>query len=708
MPQGRDHIYFLMDSANRFYYVSNGQVLVSTSPKPLQATPDGWRNIQITNQRNQKYFAVDRAFSLPLEFVKDGAQILKYLYYNRGIEEKVFLAIAKQQLYIDDTHYGYYYTLLYKGEIDFLNFQHDGPKVTANIMEGGIVKLIKANENTNYEVEVDIDEAVNVKMDGVKLKQKASYLITNGSLSNDLGGHTIDCTLLGNEAISSIGAESQTRIAVTNTISALWNTGQVFLQTGAAEAQITIEWDFKVTPQLAAGIGAIFGTFIAFQIHVLESDSSRYLVPELAPSGTNIQQKGGGDPLLLYNQEQHFQGSLTITVPANTRSVLYMTANNLRDLTYFTYSNEGTLNIQYTYTHPTTYIKALRPFKLLSDIIYKLTEGQYTVASDTLAEYQDIVVTCGDAIRGIEGAKIKTTLYNFFQAFNTVIGVGLGMVGNQLRFEKKSYWVDYSDPIDLGEVKNLKISPATDYIYNNIKIGYPEQEYEDVNGRQEFNNTHEYLLPVTRVAKTLEMVSPYRADCYGIEFTRINLNGKSTTDDKSDNDVFLIHIKDAPIEENGMTVYELDRELNNGATGLLEADSVFNLYLTPKHCLLRNGNYLHSLFYKQENKYIRFQTTEKNASVVTDVTENADVLIADLDGALFQPNLLDFQAKMPVNIQSILDINPVKAFTGTFVGKPFTGIIIKVSSRSADRASQDVQLLAAPDQDLTQFETING
>lgn len=698
MPQGRDHIYFLMDSANNSYYVSNGLVLSGSTPRPIEYTPEGWRNIQITNQRNQKYFGIDRMFSVPLEFVKDGAQILKYLYYNRGLEEKVFLCVAKQVLYFDATHYGYYYTLSYKGEIDFSNFQHDGPKVTCNIMEGGIVKLIKANENTTYEIPME-DAEVTVKMDGVRLKQRASFLLTNGALVNDIGAHVVDLTLLGSEQIQSIGAQSSARTAVASS-AAIHGTGQLILTTGATSTDITIDYDFGIALSLAGGVGSIFGTRYFFQLRGFTEGGTQTVFQ-------NIVDFNPGDPLLLY-QHHNFSGQVTYTIPANTQVFIDSLTSQNSNFTFFTYDNDGTFNVSYTYTHPTSHIKAYRPLTLLQQIIYLLTEGQYTVQSQTLQDYQDIVVTCGDAIRGINEAKIKTTLFNFFQAFNTVIGVGLGMVGSQLRLEEKAFWIDYSDPIDLGEVKNLKISPATDYIYNNIKIGYSAQEYEDVNGRQEFNNTHEYRTPVTRITKSLDLVSPYRADCYGIEFTRINLEGKTTTDNKADNDVFLIHIKDSPIIEDGETVYELDRSLNVGATGLLEPDTVFNLYLSPKHCFFRNSNYFRSLFYKQDNQYIRFQTTEKNAEVVTDVTENADVEIVAMDDGLFQPNLLDGEARIPVNMQSVLDQSPVKAFTGTFVGVPFTGIIIKVSSRPADRASQNFQLLASPTTDLTQFIEING
>lgn len=697
MPQGRKHIYFLMDSSSKSYYVSNGIVLSASSPKPLEFSPEGWKNITITNQRNQKYFALDRSFSVPLEFVKDGGQILKYLYYNRGIEEKVFLCIAKQVLYMDATHYGYYYTLTYKGEIDFANFQHDGPKVTCNIMEGGPVKYIKARENTSYEIPV---EDILVKMDGVRLRQSANYLLTNGALTTDLDAHVPDMTLLGSEQIQSIGAQSTVRTVI-NSIPDIYNSRQYFIKTGASSTDVTIDYDFGITLTLASGIGALFNTHFFLQVRLFDLAGNQIGVAQ------NMIDFNPVDPLLFYKHNT-FTGSYTFNVPPNTEVYITTRVSLNEDFTSFTYDNDGEINVSYTYTHPTTYIKALRPLKLVQELITRLTDGQYSIASDTLEQYKNIVVTCGDAIRGIEGAKIKTTLWNFFQSFNTVLGIGLGMIGPQLRIEHKDYWVDYTNPIDLGEVKNLKVSPATDYIYNNIKIGYAAQEYEDVNGRQEFNNTHEYNAPITRVTKTLDLISPYRADCYGIEFTRINLEGKSTTDDKADNDVFIIHINDAPIVEDGETVYELDRELNAGATGLLEPETVFNIFLSPKHCLLRNGNFIRSGFYKQDAQYLKFQTTEKNSELVSDVMENSDVMIGDFDPALFGPNLLEADAKMPVNTQEILDLNPIKAFTFSWLGIQFTGIPVKESTRESDRASQSIQLLMAPGQDLTALENING
>jgi hypothetical protein len=39
------------------------------------------------------------------------------------------------------------------------------------------------------------------------------------------------------------------------------------------------------------------------------------------------------------------------------------------------------------------------------------------------------------------------------------------------------------------------------------------------------------------------MISPFRADSYGIEFLRSRLNGKVTTDKDSDNDTSILNVE---------------------------------------------------------------------------------------------------------------------------------------------------------------------
>jgi hypothetical protein len=379
-----------------------------------------------------------------------------------------------------------------------------------------------------------------------------------------------------------------------------------------------------------------------------------------------------------------------------------MSANNNRDLTFFTYNNDnGTFGIDYTYVHPQTYIKVLPPEYMFKKLIEKATNGEFLAESVVLASNHNISMTCGDAIRRIPGSKIKTSLSDFFTSYDIQLDLGMGDRSGKVILEPKYTWIDYNNPIDLGEVKGLRVKPATDYLYNTIKYGYPEQNYDDVNGKQEFNNSLLFTTPYTRVAKELSKISPYRADCYGIEFTRINLEGKTTTDNSSDNEVFLIHTEAAttPDGPDGAPYYKLDRSLNATATGVLDPATVFNIYLSPKRLIERNGRFLHSLFYKLDGGKLLFQTTEKNAELKTTtplVIEKADVTIGNLLPQLFSPNLLEFETPAPVDLIEALEASPVRTFIGSYLGVPFAGIPVKVSAASETNEAQDYTLLASP------------
>jgi hypothetical protein len=706
--QGEQFIYFLFDENNNSYYQYGDTVLLSASLKPLEFTPDGRKKIQIQNQRNGTYFAIDRSFTLPLDYVKDGAQILKHIYYNYGVEAKVFMSICEQRLYFDATHYGFYYTLLYRGEIDLAQLKHDGTKVTVNIMEGGMVKFVKAYENTKYEIPVDVDEAVNVYMDGVELKQGAEFIVLDSAVDDLNGNHSVPLELIGQETID-INIKSVERVQLGGGGPGDQNQklydDQLWFFMPSTTNDISIEWDFFMTASLAPGIPP--NPLVQLFLAIRQIDETGF-----SHSQTILNQFNG--PTNAY-RKNHFIGQATVTpVQPGLGFYLFMGINIVGDTgdraVSFFYDNQEPFEFKITdatYRYRPTTIKALRPAYVFQQLISKITGGTFTAQSDYLTnEINDVVVTCGDAIRGITGAKIKTSLRDFFTSFNSHFGLGMGMMGSTLRLEPKSFWVQYTDFIDLGEVSKMKVYPASDLLINNIKVGTPNQEYDDVNGKQEFNTTHEYSAPITRVAKDLNLVSVYRADCYGIEFTRLNLDGKSTTDNDSDNDVFMIQIEDDPQPDG---TWKLDRFLNAGATGLLTPSTVFNLYLTPARALRRNGGYIRSLFYKLEHKYLTFQTTDKNDQVVAGgITENADVQIVSLDPALFSCNYLEFETKVPVDTLELLKANPLKAFAGTWAGFSFVGIPDKVSVQPGDNGAQTFKLLASPTTDLTQLISIDG
>ena len=130
------------------------------------------------------------------------------------------------------------------------------------------------------------------------------------------------------------------------------------------------------------------------------------------------------------------------------------------------------------------------------------------------------------------------------------------------------------------EVEGLEIEASDAYAYTNVKIGYDKQDYESVNGRAEANGTFEYTTGfLRREEKTLELISPYRADSIGIELLCREADNKSkSTDDSSDNDIFFVALSD----DKGTYVTYKTQQITDKDTGVSMFNALFNPYRSQR------------------------------------------------------------------------------------------------------------------------------
>lgn len=719
--QGPDFLYFLLNDQNQFYYVNGTTVQTSGMPKPLTYTPDGWQDISIFFERNKKYFAIDRSFTIPMNFVEDGARILKYVWTNFGVESKVYLMIAEQVLDFDGVTFGFRYQKMYKAEIDFSTYSHQGPKVTVNLMEGDLVKLIKANENTDYEIPFDND-AEQILMDGVPLTEKGNFNIVSdfeikksdwgtnwflpvNYLNSD--GKSTGITFY-TQTLKSVGTTWPTTLSDTDTLAL---GGDTIASTVNAVVKGVVE--FKCT---------VNDPSLGFRARFIRSNQDI-----THQNDYQIFQVGNPTP------GQTYTFNINMTVPLQAGERLYLEGIYFGGATGaidvgISFTENSYLKIYYQNTYKATTIKAYRPSVLLQKILDKVTGGGYSLVTTLLSGDNDLrMLTSGDALRGFSGAVIKISLLKFFQLFDMQLDAAMGIINNVLHFENKQYWYSNSTIIDLGSVTNLKITQSGDYLFNKISIGYPNQNYNqalgDVNGKLEPCVTQTYTLPITCVNKELTLTTDIRADMYGIEFTRINLDGKTTVDSSSDNDTFCIKV--AP-KVSGATSYTLDRSLNPYVsividpsynmdaatqTDLINAydkDKAFNLGLTPKQCLFNHSAFLRGCLRGLDSKYIKYQVSDKFPLLKVSppagrvVYERADIRAGDLDPAYFDGVGLDFETKTPINLQDILSQNPVQAFQFEYQGVILQGVNLKVGMQPAVQKSQTWSLLSVPANDLTQ------
>lgn len=659
--QPKEFKYILTDAEARSLFVENDSVKKSILPRSLEYTPDGWQETLVKYGRNLKYFGVFRSFTVPLKFVKDGARIMRDAYYKKFIEAQVWLNISRLN------HDTYGHELFYKGEIDFSNYTDAETYFEANVMEGGLSKLITANEGTTYEIPIDVPEAVNVSMDGISINYKLIYqILALRNLTNVLG-----VQYLRREGMETgiIGGSQQSGFSdlTINNI----GTGTQSVTNARVKGSVT------VTP---------IGGTRTHQLILQKIDKNNVFTSRSLTTATSISAKTTFTFDLLLS-------SVNMTVGEGDRLAIIDNGVNI-----FQYE-ESSMEVTFTARYKKTLAKALPAYYIYQKLISNMSGGANTGISNLLQSLPGLVITCGDAVRGLSGAKIKTTYNDFFQWVNSILNVAFSIENQAGVLEAK---MDMLNPdlviADLGEVTDLFVNNFGELV-KRIKVGYTNQDVEDVNGRNDPNTTHEYTTPFTRVSKELNLVSPYRYDPYGIESIRMNLEGKTTTDSSSDNDVIVLSVNRDVMVDGAAT---LDRRPNAFASGLPEIATLFNLVYTPKAMLLNHGSYIRAIMQSEDTKFIDFQTSDKTALLQVNypggptVDEDGNVLISQFGNRLFRPYEFKFTTKVSINLASLMEVSPRGVFRFSFNGEVFEGFPMDAGIKPANNDTQEFTLLASP------------
>ena len=194
---------------------------------------------------------------------------------------------------------------------------------------------------------------------------------------------------------------------------------------------------------------------------------------------------------------------------------------------------------------------------------------------------------------------------------------------------------------------DFKVKVNSSLIYSLLRVGYDKQDYDSINGRDEFHFTNEYDTGITITDKALELISPLRADPYGIEFL-VSKRGKDTTDNESDNDTFFVG---AHLKENAES-YELVRE-GYKVSGIISSSTMFNAMFSPRSIIEANKEYIGSFV-----KSLRFASSSGNSDIrINDVAENSDIELTD---PLFTVSTLSINTAdggIPSDVNALVEVD---------------------------------------------------
>ncbi|HEY5588421.1 MAG TPA: hypothetical protein VIK86_05630, partial [Candidatus Paceibacterota bacterium] len=480
----------------------------------LVNAPDGWDDTLINRLRSDVYFSVSEKVTTKLPFVKDGMKIIKTLFYNYGIEAVCELRI-EQLVNLYQT-----YIVIFTGNVDFSTFNDNNETVDLICTEGSFWEKIKANEETEYEIDIDSNAYKIIHADFPNFEESFEYTINpaSGIAVSNFNSDLLDMTNTVSNTINSTPKDQIQQGLTTPFTGGLGFLTFVNVTDAVSDFHIKGSW-----------VGGVVGEIMYFRISNYDGTYAKTFAV------TQLYLGGGTFDLSVSNLLGNFTiTELYLSVTASTSNIMSVTIT------------EGYLNITGLSPVASKTIAALRPITVFKSLLQQMNNGTPVLFDNLfLVSIEDYLITCGDAIRGLGGSKIKTTFKEFFNSINDIWGIGFGYENGKAVLREKSYF--FKDQLitgaDVGEVSNFKLEIYKTHLINSLKVGYEEQTYDDVNGRYEVNQTEQWTLPLTKINKAGDFVSKYRTDVMGITFTSLNLEGKTTTDSSSDNDTFIIHTK---------------------------------------------------------------------------------------------------------------------------------------------------------------------
>jgi hypothetical protein len=692
MGQPREDLYFLTNQDGLSYYVNEYMVGKSAMPVPVPIGPDGWLTKSIKFSRNFRWLGLFRTFTNSLKFVREAAKIVRSRLYLIGTEDKLYLNIFRLDKSFGG---GWIHKFFYKGELDLTQADDEETFISTNIMEGELTKLLNANSRVVYSVPITGPLVLD---DGILLLETANFTVVDGlDMKFGLSPTGLDHNLTIVNTSTEGESAGVTFVSQSDTPPF---TDQFFAEnttTSDLPATINVRLVGKLLFQCTQGTG---GNVII------------YFNPDRTSSLTRVVLFTGN----LHAGEEHVV-PFDVTVPLAFAQKMQLAATQLAfgsdsTTTIIHFELGSAFTASFTNRFRESLTPTMRPVVMAQALLDKMTGGGYTVQSDYLTEWENLVITSGDAVRGIADAVIKTSFDDWYTSYNAVLNLCLSVKGSVLLIERKKYAFNDTIIADLGEVAKLKIAPATDHAFSSVSVGYPDLDthsFQSLNGKEEFNVTSVFTSSVTRNSNVLDLTSKYKASMYEQELARINLQGQNTTSDSNDNNVFFKDIeKNSSVKVDGTIYYKLFRDTYDSIAGLLDPASAFNVRISPKNNLLRHGNYLRSVFYWLEGTSLIFQTSDRNATLKTvkagvTIDESANVNIGSLDDPLFIPLEMSADSPMPDGMIDIMNSTPEGTIQFEYNGVSFYGFANEVSIQPASKTAQTTTMLCSTQTDLSKL-----
>ncbi len=252
--------------------------------------------------------------------------------------------------------------------------------------------------------------------------------------------------------------------------------------------------------------------------------------------------------------------------------------------------------------------------------------GRTDIGYLTNGKFYNNVVFSGKQLRGFENEYPSWSFRKSFKSARSIWNLGCGIEKFGSRFkvvvEELPYFFKGTISITLHNVKKVKRSVNEQYTFSEVRVGYEKAEYEQVNGLEEYNNKCVFMSFIKSDTNILDLISPERADGYGMEFARRkNKLVAQSEDTQYDNEVFTLMVN----EGSGGVLFSQKDENYSSVENIQSPETATNLDITPQRNLERNGDWIKGCCNKYPTELLKFVSSDRPTDLESTKTGGVEV-----------------------------------------------------------------------------------
>lgn len=544
-----------------------------------------WEDVEISAKRKD-IGGVVRSFSNKFEFVKGAYDLLEAEYLSNYTKASAILVIG-----VLNDSWGY--NEKFRCKLDFSTYQSDGYTISINAIDDSVASIINANKSQVYDIPVSELKEDTLYYDRMNLNNRVEFGVNPNDPKNeqtDPDIYPIEYT--GNYLFPLIYMD--TNFPVKNKIEVFDNDGYVEnsndvtpLIKAISDIKIVFRLDFKIR-QVEVGVDqqAIYPELLLW---LFDKNGVRQ-------TSTKIGYFDGDNDI-------HIDYQYTVLMRPGDYISLFIDSKTLQTLHAKVFDVKE-ISVSYIGRNKPVNIDVFSPKKLLSSLLSRMG---VSLSGDIVSGSMPIPwMMAAESVRGIKDAKVHTSFSKFCDFAKALMGYDYEILDNSVRFRHMNDFF-INETKELDHVSNMELSVDESLIYSGVEIGFDKQDYDEINGRDEFHFKSSFSTGLDIKDNILSLISPYRADCYGLEFLA-NERDEESKDTDSDNDIFIVHARkdgDRLVlvrEENGGAIYAV--------TGVLFPDTIFNASYSPRNMLLVNKERLGIC-----TDYLSFTASDGNSSI---------------------------------------------------------------------------------------------